>query len=251
MNRGLVNLEELRSNFANADFKQGKSSYCFIQGDKIIKVYATKHGENFIPKNICDFSNFKADTIVFPEAYIYEKGKVVGEISKYIKSKPISTSFDDKANIQKIIQSYEKVLNDIYLYKDINMNDLCYVNILYSNRLGFHIIDTTEWQLEENALKKNIYCFNMSLIDALVEYLEIPIVYSRYYSVVDDKYMQNIDKYGQGGKQLRANIELLMNNKYNFLRFLYSYIDAYRAYSGADAKTFNDINEFTKVLKKS
>ena len=52
MNRGLVNLKKLRENFDKADFKQGKSSYCFIIGNKLVKVYAKKDGEYLIPKNI-------------------------------------------------------------------------------------------------------------------------------------------------------------------------------------------------------
>ena len=99
MNRGLVNLKELRENFDKADFKQGKSSYCFINGDEIIKIYAKKFGENYIPKDVCDLSKFSADTIVFPKEYIYENGKIVGEISKYIKSKSINESFNKITNL--------------------------------------------------------------------------------------------------------------------------------------------------------
>lgn len=250
MDRGLVNLEELRKNFDKADFKHGKSSYCFIRGNKIIKIYASKFGENLIPKNVCDFSKFKADTIVFPDEYIYENEKIVGEIANYIKSREVSEAFNDSAKPIRIIDSYEKVIEDMNLYQDIDMADLCYVNILYSNRLGFHIIDTTEWQLAKNYFKVNVRRFNMALIDALVEYLEIPIIYSKYYSEVDSKYMNNIDKFGSAGKELKDSINVLMHNRYNFLQFLISYMDAYYAYSGTNAESLKDINEFTKVLKK-
>ena len=156
MNRGLVNLSELRNNFDKADFKQGKSSYVFIKGDKVIKIYAKKYGDDYVPREVCDFSKCSADTIVFPIEYIYENGKIVGEISKYIKSKPISESFNDHVNINKLIIGYEKVIDDMYLYNNINMFDLECVNILFSNQLGFHIIDTTEWFFSDNELKRKV-----------------------------------------------------------------------------------------------
>ena len=250
MNRGLVNLSKLRDNFDKADFKQGKSSYCFIDGDRVIKIYAKKYGENFIPKNVCNLSKFNADTIVFPEEYIYENGKIVGEISKYIKSKPIDESFNDKADVNEIIRSYELVKNDLYLYDNINMADLCPVNILYSNQNGFHIIDTTEWTLQDDSLKHNIYYFNMSLIDALIDYLEIPITYSKFYNKLSDVFLNNVEKYGQAGNELKECLFMLMSNRYNFLKFLIAYINIYKTHYGNEPKTLEDIDEFTKVLKK-
>lgn len=250
MNRGLVNLEELRKNFDKADFKKGKSSYCFIDGDKVIKIYTVKFGENFIPKKVCDFSKLSADTIVFPEEYIYENGKIVGEISKYIKSKPISESFNEEAHLDAIIKGYDLVINDLYLYDNINMIDLCSVNILFSNKNGFHLIDTTEWQFQDNALRHNIYYFNMGLVDELIEYSEIPIVYGKYYSKMDDIFCDNVEKYGKYGDALKESIYELMSNKYNFIKFLIAYMNTYRIHYGEDAKTLEDIKEFTKVLKK-
>ena len=249
-NRGLVDLAKLRSSFDKADFKHGKNSYCFIQGDQIIKVYARKYGEP-MPKNVCDFSKYKADTIVFPIEYIYENGQVVGEISKYIKSEAISSSFDEKANVNRIIKSFESVLGDMYLYQDIDMQDLCYVNILYSNRLGFHIIDTTEWEIKKDSLRNNVHRLNISLIDALVEYLELPVIYSKYFSRIDENFYNNMAKFGPAGKNLQENMTLLMYNKYHFFKLMSAYMDAYRVYSGNEAKTLGDVEEFVKVLKKS
>ena len=250
MDRGLVNLSELRNSFDKADFKQGKSSYCFIRGDKVIKIYAKKNGDNFIPSQICDLSKFKADTIVFPLEYIYEKEKIVGEISQYIKSNAISESFNENANINSIIEGYDLVVNDMYLYNNINMNDLCSVNILYSNKDGFHLIDTTEWNFDNDALRHNLYYFNMSLIDEIIDYIEMPIHCSKYYNKVSDIFLENIDKYGRQGNELKACIYMLMSNKYNFIKFLLSYINIYRIHYGSDAKTLEDIKELTKVLKK-
>ena len=253
MNRGLVDLKELRKNMAKADFC-GKSAYCFINGNKIIKLYVRPTDGGFYncidPTKVCDLSMFSADTIVFPEEYIYENGEIVGEISKYIRSKAINESFNNTAIIESIINGYDKVVKDLYLYNNINMVDLCFVNVLYSNKNGFHLIDTTEWYFQDNSLKKNMYYFNMSLIDAIVIYLDMPVIYSKFYNKIDNTFLNNVEKYGSAGDRLKESIYAIMSNKYNFLRLLYAYMDTYRIHYGEDAKTLKDVNEFTKVLKK-
>ena len=249
MNRGLVNLEELRNNFSKADFKFGKNSYCFIMGNKIIKLYAKKYDLD-MPKNVCDLSKFKADTIVFPKKYIYENGVIVGEISEYINSNDITYSFDENANLEKIIEGFELVVQDIYTYSNLDMIDLCSVNILYSNESGFHIIDTTEWKISDDAHKLNMRRLNSSTIGAFVEYLEISIKYSKYYNEIDDNFYNNMAKYGKEGKRLQDNMKLLMNDKYRFIELLYAFMGTYREYASQDAKTLKDVKELTKVLKK-
>ena len=251
MNRGLVNLEELRKNFDKADFTNGKCSYCFIQDNKIIKIYANKYGVNCIePSRVCDFSKFKADTIIFPFKYIKENGVIVGEISNYIKNKDIIHSFNGKADLNKMIKGFELVIQDMYTYANIDMKDLCSVNILYSNELGFHIIDTTEWQIVDNALKLNIHRFNSSLIGEVVDYSDIPVVYSKYYNRIDNRFYENMAKFGKSGLKLQENMKLLMNNQFNFLNLLYAYMEIYRIYASREAETLEDIKELTKVLKK-
>ena len=132
------------------------------------------------------------------------------------------------------------------------MKDLCSVNILYSNELGFHIIDTTEWKIfGGDASKINMRRLNSSTISAIVEYLEIPITYSKYYNKInDDKFYDNMAKYGSSGKRLQENIQLLMNDKYRFIGLLYAFMDTYREYASKEAKTLEDVKELVKVLKK-
>ena len=252
MNRGLVNLEELRKNSKNADF-HGKSAYCFIDGNKIIKIYATKFDDDYIPvetKEVVDLSMYKADTIIFPNEYIYENGEKVGEILRYIRDKSVDKSFNKNARCNKIITGYEKVINDLELYKNIDMIDLCYVNILYSNRSGFHIIDTTEWKITDKSFKQNLLRFNSSLIRVFVDYLEIPIVYSKYYNKIDEVFFDNIKKFGIAGMKLNNNLLKLMNNQYDFLGLLYAYMDATKIFEDKEVETLKEMKEFTKVLKK-
>lgn len=249
MNRGLVNLAELRNNFLKAD-ASGKSAYCFIKRDKIIKIYSPKDGENYVPKTVCDFSKYEADTIVFPIEYIYENGIVVGEILKYINSQSIVSSFDDLVDINKIINGFELMIQDIQLYNNIFMKDLCSANILYSNEQGFHIIDTTEWYFTDDATKNNLHMLNSSIIKVILDYLKIDFKFSKYYSYIDQNYYDNLKKFGNDGKRLQDNINLLLNNKYRFLDFMFCYLSLYQKYYGSNMKTLKDMDEMTKVLKK-
>lgn len=251
-NRGLVDLKELRKNMLNANFR-GKSAFCFINGDKIIKVYAKTSKNEYIPLDVDklhDLSVFCADTIVFPDEYIYENGKKAGEILKYISDKSIDESFNDKVNLKKIIDSYEKVLCDLLLYSNLDMVDLCQVNILYSNKRGFHIIDTTEWVINNSLVNGNLYRFNSTLIEAVMEYLEIPIIYSRYANNLNKDFIDQLKKYGREGKSLQKSLINLMNHNYDFLGLMFALMETSRIYNKKETETFQDIKEFTKVLKK-
>ncbi len=250
MNTGLlVNLKELRRNFAKADFKYGKSSYCFINGDYIVKVYARKK-YGYYPENVCDFSKNEAKTIVFPRMYIRENGSIVAEVSKYINNDDIINSFNADAKLNVIVKGFDLVVEDFYTYQEIRMDDLCSANILFSNELGFHIIDTTDWKERVGSLNYNLARFNMALISVINDYLEIPVVYSVSYNKIDQDFYQNMAKFGNPGLRLQACMTLIMNNRFDFLRLLYALMDGYRVYSKQDAKTLGDVKEFVKVLRK-
>lgn len=250
MNRGSVNLQELRANFSNANFKDGKSSYCFIIGDKIYKIYAKKYDNPEMPTNKCDLSKFEADTIVFPLEYIYENKKSVGEISQYINSMRLIDSFNATANISKILESYDEVVGDLQMFPDIYMQDICAVNVLFSNELGFHIIDTTEWKKSKNMFTVNLSKFNLTLIGEIFEYTNMPIVYGMYANTIDYQIKEMTKKFGTAGERLRESLRLIEYRKYNFIKFIYALIDCYRIYSGNDPKTLGEVKEFVKVLKK-
>ena len=130
------------------------------------------------------------------------------------------------------------------------MIDICYVNILYSNKNGFHIIDTTDWQFQDNSYKINIYRFNWSLTDVTIEYANIPLLYGKCYHKVDENYYNNMAKYGNAGKRLQKNTNMIMVEKYRFLEWLYAYMEVYRIHYGEEMKTLKGVKEMTKVLKK-
>lgn len=252
MNTGLVDLDFLRQNINNTQLN-GKNGFGFKIDNKFVKVYARESDKGFFEildvSKIEDLSKFTAKTIVFPEKYIYENGQKAGEISRFINSKNLNLVIDS-IKIKPMIDSYEKVLEDLYLYDCINMIDLCYVNILYSNKSGFHIIDTTEWQIKNGFLNENIRRFNSSLLAVIVDEYEIPIIRSKYYSKIDKNFYSNIAKYGKCGQRLQHVMELLLNNENYFLDFIFAFQDVYRIHYGEELEKLKEMHEMTKVLKK-
>ncbi len=250
-NRGLVDIEILKKDKPDFD---GKSGYCYVRGDKIIKIYASEEDKGFyIPLDrtkICDFSKLWADTIVFPQQYIYQNGEIIAEISKYINSKKVYDSFNSYARIKPIIDGYELVRNDLITYSNIDMHDLCYVNILYSNKNGFHLIDTTEWEFKDNSLSINIRRLDSSLISVICEYALIPIHFENNFNYIDENFYKSMNKYGNAGKRLQKNIDMLINDQYNFLELLFAYMEVYRIHYNAEMKSLKGVKEMTKVLKK-
>lgn len=252
INKGLVDLKELRKLKNNYDFR-GKSAYCFIRGNKIIKIYATSEdiGYSVLDNNLInDFSKYKADTIVFPEEYIYENGKIVGEILDYIDDTSIIESFCDNTIVDNIIKSYELVVNDIYTFSNLEMIDLSSVNILYSMNNGFHIIDTTEWKLNKDREKINIHMFSSQIVNTLFSKIDLPITYKSTYAFVDKNVEINACKYGKVGKAFCNVLEMNMNNYYRLLELIYVYKRIYEMHYGKELNTIADMKEITKILKK-
>ena len=132
-NEGLVDLNMLRSLKRKANF-HGKSAYCFIQGNKIIKIYASDDMYDKLDgKCIPDLSKYHKKTIIFPNKYIYEDGIKAGEIMDYIPDKSLYDLMYDNILVNLFMKNYDVALRDIRKYSNILMMDLCSVNILYSN----------------------------------------------------------------------------------------------------------------------
>ena len=252
MYKGLVDLKELRKNINNSDCRR-INGYCFVIGNKIIKLYA-KEGDNFfVPldrSKICDFSKYKADTIVFPDTYIKENGEYAGEISDFINDESIMISFKYDTDINCLINSYELVLEDLLTYSNIVMKDLNACNILYSNDKGFHIIDTSEWRLGQNTYRINKFSFDNAIVKKIVEFIDIPVNYRGSYAVLDDSFVNNCDKFGKVGNDFIDIFEMNLNNKYRLIDLMYLYKELYEKYYGEQLRTLDDVKKYTKVLKK-
>ncbi len=252
-NEGLVDIVKSRKNKAKADFR-GKSAYCFIHGNKIIKIYANEndHGYTSLDRDtIIDLSTYKSDTIVFPDSYLYEKKEKVGEIMDYIKADHVRVPFYNNINVNRLLVNYENAYNDITVYNNILMRDLCDVNILYSEKDGFHIIDTTEWEFsDKNTIPYNIYKFKTSLINLIFEYIDIPIIYRYEYPMIDGIIRENAYKYGLVGQRYFKVLSNVINNKCSFQELLFAYMSLYEKIYNTELKTLNDVKEMTKILKK-
>lgn len=251
-NEGLVDLEYLRKKKRYADFC-GTSAFCFIRGNKIIKIYDEKSYMRAIPfdrNSVQDFSMYKDDTIIFPDEYIYENGIKAGEIMDYIKNESIIFSLDDDTLIRPFINNYENSYDDILIYDNILMCDLCSANILYSNELGFHIIDTSEWKYSDNNTSSwNIHRFNNYIIKRFLEYLEIVIEYQGNNAMLCNDLKNNLLKYGTVGKNLCNVLEHNINHKPNVLDFIYAYMDFYQNYYNFGLRSLKDMKDLTKVLR--
>lgn len=256
MDRGLVNLGELRKRFANGEYDFiGNRAYCFVIDDKIVKIYGTKEDNyDFIyvdRSKVCDFSKFMSKIIVFPDEYIPENGIKAAELSTFITvSKPIIESFRKLVYISRMMDSYPQAINELNKFDNINMPDLGSTNILYSNEKGFNIIDPTLWFRKNNSSKENIDRFNLALIDTIIDVCEIPIRHSKFYNNIDSNFYNNLNKFGRPGECLQNVLKGIINHEYDFLWMIYSIVDIYYKYYGTDLKTIQDIKEITKVLKK-
>ena len=252
-NKGLVDLTVLRSLKDKADF-HGKSSYCFLQGDKIIKIYASDNDDRYKTldgKSIPDLSKYHNKTIIFPDSYIYENGVKTGEIMDYISDKSIYYVVFDDVIINSFLKNYDIAIKDISKYPNILMNDLCSVNILYSDNKGFHIIDTSEWKLfDRNTSYRNTKRFNEQIISSLFEYVEMPVNYRGDYPIFDEKFKENTLRFGYLGKELFNIIECNAHETYDIKELLYAYKALYESYRDKEIKTLSDVKELTKKLKK-
>ena len=253
MEKGLVDLASLRKLKNDADFR-GKSAFCFVKGDKIIKVYASKSDKGYIPldrNSICDFSKYESNTIVFPDEYIYENGRKAGEILRYIEKTSIYNSLADNLDIYKFMEHYDMAIGDIIIYSNILMYDLGRVNILYSPIDGFNIIDTTEWEINKSDNNRdNIGRFSSSIIKSLLDYLDLNAINYYNYPMIDQKIKEFISKFGDAGKEFYRVIFNCMQERFNFIRFINAYMNLYQKYYSTDLKTLSDMKELTKVIKK-
>ena len=253
--KGLVDLAELRNNIKKANY-EGKSSFGFKIGNKFVKVYAREEDRKYSifsppdPSKITDFSGLSADTIIFPEKYILENGLKAGEIARFVAGKRLDLAIKNNIVLDKMITNYEKVINDIYLYDFIDMVDLSFVNILYSDRNGFYIIDTTDWYFKNDVLKINIHRFNSSIVKEMMKYFDIPYDDSNFKYIINNEFHDYLKMYGNYGQRLINVFLLIAENKYSFMKFIESYMDVYRIHYGKEAKTLKDVKELTKVLKK-
>lgn len=254
MKRGEVDLNKLRASKEKYDFR-GKTAYCFLNGKNIIKIYAQEDDDEYKSLNkdlIEDFSQNKSKIIVFPQEYLYQNGVKVGEISRFIKDKSLlENNFYGKIMVNSLIKNYNLVVNELKRINNIYMHDLDSVNILYSGRSGFHIIDVTEWTYKSDSSNINIYYFNRTLFRSICDFIGLPTFYHDFINTkITYNILYNEVDYGNLGKEFYNLIECNLMDDYHIVEFLEAYRAMYQIYYDREMKTLNQMKNYTKILKK-
>lgn len=223
----------------------GTEGFCYIDNDLIYKIYFSYLDKEF------DFSIFKSPYISFPINYLYDRNfketdKVVGEIMPYFDKKDISTSISNDVLLSDIKKHSVSIIEEIKKFPNIQMNDLCWVNLLY-NEEGFSIIDTTSWiitdkDVSEYNIKKFYGCLSWRIaLEKLGLYNEI---------LKNEVFINNLLKIGAKGKELMKVILAIINNDYQVLPMIDLYQEIALKDDYGDIKTVGDMENYTKKLKK-
>lgn len=252
MEKGLVELSEYRKKKNIADF-HGKSAYCFLIGNKIIKIYANNNDQFYMSldrNKINDLSSFKSNLILFPLEYLYENGRIEGEISKFIPDKSLENgALNDRTMILPLLRHYREIINEIKKFNELDMIDLCTSNVCYSGKNGFHIYDTTEWQFTDRMDNNNVRRFDFQLFNQLLDYLNFP---SFFHDFINTRIMYNVirGKYGKIGSDFLDTIQYNLMDDYHIEDFLILYMEMYKIYYNSEMKTLGQMKKYTKILKK-
>ena len=134
------------------DSLSGCTGYCFIEGNKIIKIY----NRSYALSEVDNMSSYSSSRISFPIEYIKRMNRYYGEIMPYYNVSNILDSFKIKCDIDKLISNYFIIVNEMRKFPEIMMNDLSYPNILYDEEKGFYLIDITNWKIKKE-LKRAEY----------------------------------------------------------------------------------------------
>lgn len=252
MNRGLVDLAKyedlIELKKENDDYSlRGVEGCCFIENDKIIKIY------DIINTNNCDLSHFKSKRISFPIYYIVKNDHVYGEVMPYFNAKSIDTSINLDSIINDLINHYNVICQEIKKFSHILMLELVYPNILYDEKKGFYLIDTTKWYLNNgeniNYRKKNISCLDRSLFLIIQEL----ICENKPNEELTDikNYYEKIKKSAIGKKFLKLYELGLREIEFHFLELMEAYKKIVQIYYNDELKTINDMKKYTKIMKNS
>ena len=234
----------------NEDYSlRGKTGYCFIEDNEIIKVYS----EPIREYKIDDLSSSKSTRIAFPKFYIKKHDEYYAEIMEYFPYLIFFYSLTENDNyLINLYNNYKLMIEEIKKFPNIMMNDLGFHgNVLYDNEKGFYLIDTTDWKIDNfgNREKINIEMFNRSLFLAMKLYL---------FGDIDDRIFQKeIENMYRGIRNINVGKELLeimkssLNGNYDFISFLKAYSDVVKIYFNVHLKTTEDMQKYVKMLKNS
>lgn len=202
----------------------GKTGYCFIKDDKIIKIY--EHPK--IYNSDYDMTYYKSRRISFPMDYIFENGAIIGEVLPYYNIESINKSFNSPYNIDFMIDAYQEIDQEMRRYPFIAMYDICKENILYSDSEGMFLIDTTDWvKEEENCIDYNLRLLERSILIALKDMI---VKYNYYKETI--------------------NGEALLRYFYDYINDDNNIIDLLRDYRDITKINHNYDKKYLKIIKK-
>lgn len=201
----------------------GKTGYCFIKGDKVIKVY--EHPKAY--SDAYDMTYFKSDRISFPIDYLFEKGAIIGEVLPYYNVESINKSFNSTSNIEFMIDAYQEIIQEIKKYPLIAMYDICKENILYSNNKGMFLIDTTDWKMED----EDCSAYNLRLLERSILIALKDIIVKNSYGEIN-------------------NGEKILKYFYDYINDGNNIIDLLREYREKKYINYNCDKKTVKIMKK-
>ncbi len=221
--------KEKKSREKDRDYSlSGKTGSCFIRGDKIIKLY--DYSKKYDTNN--DLTKYKSERISFPVDYLYQKGKIIGEVLPYFKAEDLEKKVNSRSNINFLINACQEVEKEISRFPNILMRDIWGGNILYSSKKGMYIIDTTDWEVgRENYSPYNLRLFENSLL-VLIENLILTSDRQTNNEILKILYEYISD--GESLLELYKDFKKMISLKYNY-----------------DIKNVADAKKYIKIIKRS
>lgn len=223
----------------------GSQGFCLIKDDKVYKVYYDKR------PLFVDLTNYKSSNIAFPIYYLGDKNNrddsfVIGEIMPYFSKVNIEEAISKKTDLNCLKENIYRIIKEINNFKELKMNDLCYLNLLYDDS-GFSIIDTTSWYCngEDNSI------FNVRKLESsLAAIIAFGLLDLYKGPTLDEQFCRNLLKYGDVGKQLKEVVLALANNDWHILMMIELYQELALRNGLEPLKTIGDIEICTKRIKK-
>lgn len=212
----------------NEKIGEGREGISFKNNDLVLKIYKES------PKDLL-FMGSESPYLAFPiDIYKDNNDNIIAHTMKYIEGIKIDNGFPEFMEINKLIEGYNVLLEEITKYPDIYMSDLCLDNIFYNeytNRLS--LIDTTLWKNWPDSLGLNIARLNQNLAHALYQNIS---------------WIEEYDFWKKSEDFKRNFLDSKKEGFVNFVDFLNQTINIFSKYYNKDIETIGDLQEKSKKI---
>ena len=237
----MVDLKRYRKEVFNFkdDNLSGCTGKCFIEGNQVVKIYYSPR----VKDEVTDLTTYRSPRISFPLEYVKKRRYYYGEVMPYFPYKNLLEGINKDTQLEKLINDYNVIVDEIKRFPDLIMNDISWPNILYDNNQGFYLIDISNWEEAEifnhgKFLEYNIGDLNDSIIYCL---------WKKCTSLDYDDYW--IKKYL--GKSFYEAYICSIRGTYEFSKLLSICCEITQNYYNCDIKSIDDLQKSAKILKKS